>query len=194
MRPEFEFMQQLGGKRGLLARVTSPGLNKVVFPRAPLIPDAGEDQHHGARAGEQNQKRRRQHEPGDDCGRRGKSSTDVAVKSAGPRALRAALENHLQGLVRACERGRAIARTNHAGRGWRLDAVVAQCPSAIRTDRDRFSVVLGAFHSLRYVVGSARIISNSPCRSTSPVISTGSATIWSTCLFTGLPSVETNSR
>jgi len=57
-----------------------------------------------------------------------------------------------------------------------------------------FGAVFGAFHNLRYVAGSARKISSSPCRSTSPVISTGSATISSTCLFTGLPSAETSNR
>src|SRR5436309_9193454 len=58
-------------------------------------------------------------------------------------------------------------------RDWRLDAVVAQRPSARRADRHGLDAMFGAFHSLRYVAGSARKISNSPCRSTSPVISRG---------------------
>lgn len=162
--------------------------------RAPTIPNAGCKQDNRARTGEQYQKRRRQHEPRDDRCRGGESAGDVTVKRAGPRALRASLENRLHGLVRAYECGRAIARTNHARRGWRLNAAAAQRASAIRADGHGFGAVFGAFHNLRYVAGSARKISSAPCRSTSPVISTGSATMSSTCLFTGLPSAETNSR
>ena len=162
--------------------------------RAPAIPNARRNQDNRARAGGENQKRRWQHEPGDDRRCCGKSSAHVAIKRAGPRALRAALENHLQSLFAPHECCRAIVRAHHAGRGWRLDAVVAQCPPAIRADGYGFGAMFGAFHNLRYVAGSARKISSSPCRSTSPAISTGSATISSTCLFTGLPSAETSNR
>ena len=110
--------------------------------------NAAGNQHDSAGGGEQNQKRRRQHEPRDERGSGGESSADIAVKRAGARALRAVLENPLHGLVGARKRCRAIVRANQAGCGWRLDAVVAQCPSAIRADGHGLDVVRGAFHGL----------------------------------------------
>ncbi len=179
-----------------LVETKADSLRRIgVLPfRAPAIPNARCDQHGRAHAGEQDQKRRRQHEPSDDRCRSRESAAHIAIKCAGPCALCAALENHLHGPVGAHECYRTIVRTNHARRGWRLNAVAAQRTSAIRADGHGLGAVLGAFHSLRYVTGSARKISNSPCRSTSPVISSGSATMSSTRLFTGLPSAETSNR
>lgn len=164
--------------------------------RPAAVPKPRRDKHHSATASEVDQKRRRQHEPRGDGRRCRKSTREITIKRAGPRVLPAFVEEQLDDLTLASQSGCAIIRADHARQSRRWEAIHTNRLTAVSADRHCVAgIVFETFHfSRRYVAGFAFKMRSSPWRSTSPVISTGSATRSNTCLFTGLPSAETSSR
>ena len=75
-----------------------------------------------------------------------KSSAQIRIKRACPRALQTFLENQLQRLVVARKRRSAIVGASHSFRRARLGAIGAQRASAVGADADGFGIVREAFH------------------------------------------------
>lgn len=167
-----------------------------VLPRDATVPEPCREERKSTGCREVNQKWRRQHEPSRHRSSGRQSAGQITVKRTGLGALRALVEQQLKRFRVGGQFGSADGRASDAARCWRRNAIPAKRPTAVRADHDRITcAMVEAFHFIRrYVAGLARKINSSPWHSTSPVISTGSATRSRTCLLTGLPSAETSSR
>ena len=143
---------------------------RTAFSRSPAKPNAGKEQDQGTACREQDQERRWEHEPRYDGPASRQTCSKVTVGRAGLRTPEASLQQCFYAPRLAIPGNPALRRADYAGSGWGLDAGAAQCPAAVYADAEGLGAVFEAFHSLRYVAGSARKISSSPWRSTSPVI------------------------
>jgi len=123
---------------------------QIMLPRHAIIPESRRKEHERAAAGEVDQKRRWQHEPGRNRCTRRQRAAQVTVERTRACTLGAFVEEQLDGTCVTGQSFGAITRTHNTRSVRILNTVGAQGASAAGTNGNRVHrIVLEAFHLTR---------------------------------------------